>query len=98
MAQLVVIVEILVAERDPTDPLADQSGKLVHHKFRRPVIDEAGRDTIKQSDRGSAMAQQQRTAIRADRPAIEHRDNAVSIKGFKLKLFRDTLCRHRPSL
>ncbi len=24
-------------------------------------------------------------------PAIEHRDNAVSIKGFKLKLFRYTL-------
>ena len=84
MAQLVVVVEILVAEHDSTNPLADQSGKLVHHKFRRPVIDEAGRDTIKQSDRGSAMAQQQSAGIRADRTAIERRDNAVSIKGFTL--------------
>ena len=77
MAQLVVVVEILVAERDPTDPLADQSGKLVHHKFRRPVIDEAGHDTIKRSDRGSAMAQQQNAGILADRSAPRRRVSLV---------------------
>jgi hypothetical protein len=59
------------------------------------VIDEAGHDTIKQSDRRSAMAQQQRAGLHADRPAIERRDNAAPIKGFKLKLFRDTLRPHR---
>ncbi len=75
VAQLVVVVEILVSERNLTDPLADQGGKLMHNQLRRPVIDEAECDTIKQSDRPVAMAQQQRAGLRADRPAIERRHN-----------------------
>ncbi len=52
---LVVIVEIFIAEREPTNPLADQGEKLMHHQFRRPAINEAGRNPIKQPDRTVAM-------------------------------------------
>ena len=97
VAQLVVIVDILVAESDPADPLPEQRPKPVHHQFRRPMIDEAIRHTIEQTDRRSAMTQQQGPGIATDRPAIEGRHHATAIEGFKFELIGDTLCRHRTS-
>jgi hypothetical protein len=46
MAQLIVVVQVLVSERDPENPLADQRGDLVFDEILAPGVSEAGRKPI----------------------------------------------------
>ena len=95
VAQFVMVVEVLVAERDPVDPLPDQR--------RNPMLDVAWIATVHET-RGKAIdqpngtvrgSQQQRPGVRRDPPAIKSGDNNSSFDGCKLEQFRATLCRHR---
>ena len=95
VAQLVVVVEILVAKRDPEHPLADQRRHLVLDQLRAPHVVKARRKPIHHPDRAIGRAQQQRPGVRRDRAAVERRHHRAAFNGFKSKQFRATLCRHR---
>jgi hypothetical protein len=95
MAQLVVVEEIFVAERDPDHPLADQGRQLVLDRFLPPAVDEAGCEPLDQADRPVGGAQQQRTRIRRDRPAVERRHHRAALDHSKPERGWATVCRHR---
>ncbi len=48
VAQFVVVVDVLIAERDGEHPLADQGGDLVLDPFRTPLVVKARRKPIHQ--------------------------------------------------
>jgi hypothetical protein len=95
MAQFVVVVEILIAKRNPEHPLADQRRDLVLDQFRAPHVVKARCQPIHHSDRTIRRAQKQRSCIRRDRARIECRDHRAAFNRFKSKEIRATLCRHR---
>ena len=97
MAQLVVIVDVLVAQRDPRYALAHHGAQRMHHQLRIPVVHEARGDPIEQPDRLLRVAQKKRPGIRGDCPAVERRHHPASLMAFKFKLSRGTVCVHRPS-
>jgi hypothetical protein len=63
MTQLIVIIKILIAERDPKHSLADQSRDLVFNEIRTPPIVRAGRESLRHADRTIGRDQQQRTGV-----------------------------------
>jgi hypothetical protein len=84
VAQLVVVVEILIAKRNPKHPLRPASPLGA-----RSVPGTAGREAIR-------PAQQQRSGIRRDRARIERRYHRPAFNRFKSKEIRaTTLCRRR---
>ncbi len=95
VAQLVVVVEILIAKRNPEHPLADQRHHLVLDQFRAPHVVKARGQSIHHPDRAIRRAQQQRSGIRRDRARIERRYHRAAFNRFKSKEIRATLCRHR---
>jgi len=95
MAQFVVVVQILIAQRDPKHPLADQSRDPVLDQVGAPHVVKARGKPIHHSDRTIRRAQQQRSGIRGDRAGIERRYHFASFNGCKSKQIRATLCRHR---
>ena len=95
MAQLVVVVEILIAKRNPEHPLADQRHYLVLDQLRAPHVVKARGQSIHHPDRTIRRAQQQRSGIRRDRARVERRNHRAAFNRFKFKEIRATLCRHR---
>jgi hypothetical protein len=95
VARLVVVVEILIAKRNPEHPLADQRHHLVLDQFRAPHVVKARGQSIHHPDRAIRCAQQQRSGIRRDRAPIERRHHRAAFNRFKSKEIRATLCRHR---
>ena len=63
VAQLIVIDQVLVAEREPEDALAQQVGNGVGDAVGQPQIAEAFGQPIGQPDRAVGGAKQQRTAV-----------------------------------
>jgi hypothetical protein len=68
VAQLIVIDQVLVAEREPEDAVAQQIGDGVGNAVSEPKITEALGQRHGQPDRAVGGAKQQRTAVRRDRP------------------------------
>jgi hypothetical protein len=95
MPKMIVIVEVLVAQRKAKLPLADQRADFMFDQVRGPVILEAADKPIDQSDRTIRRAQQQSTAVRRDQAAVERRLHAATFNRCKSRQIRDTLCRHR---
>jgi hypothetical protein len=97
LAQLVVIVEALIAHCQAEDPLADQR--------LRPMLDITGVATVTETlgeptDQPQAtihLAQQQTSRVRGDVAAIEASHHRTASSRFKFILLRGTLCRHRGS-
>ena len=87
VAQLVVVVEILVTERDPEHPLADQRRDLVLDQVRASLVVKARRKPIDQSDRTIRRAQKQRASIRRHQAAIKPRFHSTAFNGSKIKPF-----------
>ena len=92
MAQLVVVVEILIAKCNPEHPLADQRHHLVLNQFWAPHVVKARGQSIHHPDRAIRHAQRQPSGIRA---RIERRYHRAAFIRFKSKEIRATLCRHR---
>jgi hypothetical protein len=69
--ELIVIDEVLIAERDADDALADQRAHRMLNQRRHPSITQAGRETTDEPDRPVCLPEQQRTGIRRDRAAAE---------------------------
>jgi hypothetical protein len=95
MAELIVVVEVLVAERQSEHPLADQRLDLVLDQLRAAKVMETGGEAIDEADRPAGRAKQQRAGVRSDAPAIESRHHRTTIDRYKSKQIRDTVCLHR---
>ena len=94
-AKGVVIVDILVAERDRDDPLAHQGRQRVDELPRIAAVAEACRHPLDQPDRPIRLAQQHCPGIRGHRSGVKCRHHATTIEPFEFELSRDTLCLHR---
>ena len=68
MAQLVVVVQVLVAERDADDALHHQRLDTVLDQSGIAAVGEAGGEALDQPDRPVGRAQQQRAGIRVIAP------------------------------
>ena len=95
VAQLIVIDQVLVAEREAEDALAQQIGDGVGDAVGEPQIAEALGQPIGQPDRAVGGTEQQRTAVRRDGAAIESTHKFAPAAASEVELFLDTLCRHR---
>ena len=92
---MIMIGQILVAQRQGKHPLADQRRQTVLDLVRRPMVDEAGREPLHQPDRPIRRTQEQRSGIRGDGPAIESGHHGTARDPCKLEAIRATLRRHR---
>jgi Zinc-binding dehydrogenase len=95
MTQLIVIIEILIAERDSKYPLANQSHDLVFNEVWTPQIVKAASESLHHADRSIRRTQQQRTGIRGDRAGVERGYHLPPFDGFKFEEIRGTVCGHR---
>ncbi|CAM5247960.1 hypothetical protein SSTU70S_00033 [Stutzerimonas stutzeri] len=71
MAQLLVIVEILVAQRDAHHPLRHQRAQRKLHRLGHPIVLETAGQAIEQPHRFIGLFEQQRAAIRTHPTAIK---------------------------
>ena len=67
----VVIDAVLVAERNPTDPLGEQGRELVDRPPGISMIDKTTRHAIKKPDLLGPLTKQQNACIRGDLSAVE---------------------------
>ena len=65
-----MIVEVLVAQRQPVNALRQHLRQLVPDQQRRAAIAEAVREPVQQVDLAIRLAQQQRSAVAADPAAL----------------------------
>ncbi len=97
VAQLVVVDQVLVAQRNPEQPLTDQGRHLVDHQGGGTVIGEAAGKALDQSDLPIGGAEQHRSGLRGHRPTVERRHYLAPFNRCKAKQIRATLCLHRDS-
>lgn len=97
VAQRLMVVEVLVAERDGEYPLPDQRRHRMLDVGLRAPIDKARCQSIHHPDCPIRRTQQQPARIRRDRATIKRRDHRAAFHRFKSKNIRDTLCLHRGS-
>ena len=97
MAQLVVVDQVLVAQRDPEHPLTHQSPHRVFDQLRRTVIGEAAGKALNQADLPIGGAEQHRSGLRGHRAAVKRRYHPSPFNACKAKQIRATLCLHRDS-
>src|SRR5450755_3500294 len=95
VAQLIVIDQVLVAQREGEDALAQQVGDGVGNAVSEPQIAETLGQPIGQPDRAVGGAKQQNTTVRRDGAAIESTHKFAPATASEVQLFLATLCRHR---
>jgi hypothetical protein len=93
--QPVVVVQVLVAQRQPEYPLAYQRLDLMLDMRGRAVVLKATGKARDQTDRPVRRTEQQRTCIRRDHAAVERRHHRTPFDTCKTEQVRATLCRHR---
>ena len=94
-AQRVVVDQVLVAERDPEDALAQQIGHRVRDGVGDAKIAEARGQPLDEPDRPVGRPEQDRAAIRGDRAAVEGAHKFAPAGASEIQLILATLCRHR---
>ena len=92
VAQLVVVVEIGVAQGQRIDALRDHFGHLVGDESRIPEVPEAARQARQQANAPVDLPQQQRAGVGSDRAAVKTRHHLARKMGFKLEAGLATLC------
>ena len=97
MAQRVVVVQVLVAQRLAMDALGHHGLDAVHATARIAPVAKAARHHCGQANGAVGLAQQQRPGIRGNRPAIELSHNLAASERFKDELSVATVCWHRLS-
>ena len=97
VAQLVVIDQIFIAQRQRKNPLPDQCPDSVLDQFRRAAVGKTLGKPINQPDHPVRRSQQQGSGIRGHPAAIKSRHHPAALDGCKSKQIRATLCRHRVS-
>jgi hypothetical protein len=93
--QLVVVDEILIAERDAKHPLRHHRLDAVLNLALGPSIIKAGSEPLGQTDRPIGRAQQQPAGVRRDLAAIKGGHHLAALDHFITEQVAVTLCRHR---
>jgi hypothetical protein len=93
--QLIVIDQVLVAERDAEDTLRHHRRDAVLDQPRHPAVIEAGRKSGDQANRPIGRAEQQRTGVRRDLAPVKRGDDLAALDHFIPEQIAATLCRHR---
>ena len=93
-SQMVVVVQVLVPQRQGVDPLGDQFLHGMLDPVRIAVICETVREFTNDSSAPLGLPQQKPAAVRGDPTPIEPRHNVPPAKGVKSKRLSVTLC-HR---
>jgi hypothetical protein len=95
VAQVIMVDQIFVAERDAEHPLR-------HHRLDRvldlrlgPAVLEAGGEPCDQADRPIGRAEQQRPGIRGGLAAVKRGLDSTALNRCKPEQVSATLCRHR---
>ena len=94
-AQLVVIIEILVAQGQAEHPLPKQRLEPVLDKPRIAPVGETLGKAPDQTEAAIHFAQQQGSAVRCDVAAVKAGDHRAPLHYFKSKQPWSTLCLHR---
>ena len=94
MAQVVVVVEVLIAKRDADDALHHHGLDLVLNQLGGACIGEAGGKSLGQPDRLVGLAEQQSAGVRGDCAAVERGHHVAAFDGWKFEQGGGTLCRH----
>jgi hypothetical protein len=97
VAQLVVIDQVLIAQRDPEHALPNQRPDLMLDQLRGPAVGKTLGKPLDQSDRPVRRPQQQGTGIRGHPAAVKPRHHRAPFDACKTKQIRATLCLHRVS-
>jgi hypothetical protein len=97
VAQLVVIDQILVAQRNRQNPLTDQARHRVFNQIGRTVIGKTAGKALDQPELPIGGAEQHRPGLRCHRAAVKRRHHRASLDRCKTKQVRATLCPHRAS-
>jgi hypothetical protein len=77
VAQPLVIVQILVAERHAKHPLPEQRAHRMLDRILSAFIDETARQPVDHTDRCIRLAEQQRPGVGSDRATIQRRHDAA---------------------
>jgi len=93
--QLVVVVDVLVAQRNSNHPLPHQRRHTVLDQVLVTLVDKAFGKTTDYSNLAVRRPQQQRASVRRDRSTIETTHNFAASNGCKFEQVRATLCLHR---
>jgi len=93
--QIIVIVDVLVAQRNPEHPLTHQGRNAMFDQVLPAIIVETPGQPIDQSNHPIRRPQQQSSGIRRDRSPIKTTHNFAASDRSKVKPFCATLCRHR---
>ena len=97
VAQLVVIDQVFVAQRNAKHALSDQRHHFVLDQLRRPAVRETLGKPIDQPDRPVRRPQQQRAASEVILPPSNAGHHRTPFDACKTKQIRATLCLHRGS-
>ena len=95
VAQLVVIDDILVAQRNPEDPLPDHRCHRVLDQLGRPAVAKTPGKSPDQPDRPVGRSQQQPAGVRGDLAAVKTGHHRPPLDACKTQQIRATLCLHR---
>ena len=93
--QLIVIVQILIAQRQADNPLRDQFAHRVLDSLRLPVIDEASRQPVDESQPPIHLPQQQTTRVAGHLSPVKPRHHLAPVQRRELKSRLGTLCHSR---
>jgi hypothetical protein len=95
LAQLVVIVEVFVAQHQTEDPLPNQRLDPVLDVADIALICEATSEPADQSKAAINLSHQQCARVRGDVAAVETSHHGAPLSRFKFEQRRATLCPHR---
>jgi hypothetical protein len=70
-AEVVVVVEVLIAQGQAVDPLGDEIGQGMLDEVRVAMVGEAGSELVDDSGELLGLAEQQRAAIGSDVATVE---------------------------
>jgi hypothetical protein len=95
MAKLVMVVEILITERNADNPLHHQRLDRMLGIGGIAAVPKAGRQAAGQPQHPVRRPQQQRTGVAGNGAAVKGCNDRASLSTCKRKQVRVTLCRHR---
>jgi hypothetical protein len=95
MAQLVMIVEVFIAQGNPHHPLHQQGFDVMLDECRIAHISEAAGQLARQSDHPVRRTEQERSGIRGHPPAVKRRHHRTAFYTCKFEQAWATLCGHR---
>ena len=94
-AQLVVIIEVLVPQRQPGEALRQELGELVIHKTRVALIVETLGQCARHAQAVIDLTQQQRAAVGGEGAARKISNHLARTEGLKEPWLVLTVCRRR---